>query len=137
VAEEIRQVDYFYVMVPDKPGRAAGILAGLREAGVNLVGFSGFPKGRKGQLDFIASDPAAFAKAAKNLGLSLSKKKSGFLIQGEDRPGAVAEVLSKLASAKINVTSMQAVSAGAGRYGGLLWVKGKDVKKAAKLLVVT
>ncbi len=136
MAEEIRQVDYFYAIVPDKPGQAARILAGLRDAGVNLIGFSGFPKRRKGQLDFIASDPEAFTMAAKKLGLSLSKKKSGFVIQGDDQPGAVAEVLSKLASAKINVTSMQAVSAGAGRYGGLLWVKGKDVKKAAKLLAV-
>jgi hypothetical protein len=136
MADEIRQVDYFYAVVPDKPGKAAEILAGLHNAGVNLVGFSGFPKGKKGQLDFIPSDSTAFTAAVKKMKLEVSKKKIGFLIQGEDRPGAVAEVMGKLGAAKINVVSMQAVCAGAGRYGALLWVKPRDLKKAAKALGV-
>jgi hypothetical protein len=136
MADETRQVDYFYAVVPDKPGKAAEILAGLHNAGVNLVGFSGFPKGKKGQLDFIPSDSTAFTAATKKMKLDVSKKKVGFLIQGEDRPGAVAEVMGKLGAAKINVISMQAVCAGAGRYGALLWVKPRDLKKAAKALGV-
>jgi hypothetical protein len=136
MADEIRQVDYFYAVVPDKPGKAAEILAGLHNAGVNLVGFSGFPKGKKGQLDFIPSDSTAFTAAVKKMKLDVSKKKTGFLIQGEDRPGAIAEVMGKLGAAKINVISMQAVCAGAGRYGALLWVKPRDLKKAAKSLGV-
>lgn len=137
MAEEIRRVDYYYVTVPDKPGEAARILAALQQAGVNLLGFSGFPHGaRKAQLDFIAEDSAAFTKAARSAGVKVSAKKSGFLVQGEDRPGAVAELLGKLAQAGINVTATQAVCAGAGRYGGLLWVKPPDLRKAAKALGV-
>lgn len=60
--------------------------------------------------------------------------KTGFLIQGEDRPGAVAELIAKLAEAKINVTAYDAVAAGEGRYGALLWVKPQDVQKAARVL---
>lgn len=134
MAEEICRVDYFYVMVPDKPGEAACILRGLRDAGVNLNAFSGFPEGRKGQLDFIPSDTDLFTKAAKKMGLVLSKKKTAFLIQGEDQPGAVAAILEKLAAAKINIVSMQGICTGAGRYGGLLWVNKADVKKTAKAL---
>ena len=136
MADEISRVDYFYVVVPDKPGKAAQILGGLRDAGVNLVAFSGFPKGKKGQLDLIASDSATLVEAAKKLKLDLSKKKTGFLIQADDRPGAVAEIMGKLAAAKINVVAMQAICAGAGRFGGLLWVKARDLKKAAKALGV-
>ena len=74
-----------------------------------MLGVSDFPHGaRRSQLDLIPEDGGAFAKAAKAAGLKLSKKKSGFLIQGEDRPGAVAEVAEKLAQAAINVTSIQA-----------------------------
>jgi hypothetical protein len=40
-------------------------------------------------------------KAAKSLRLKLTKKKSGFLIRGDDRPGAIAEITQKLAQAKI------------------------------------
>jgi hypothetical protein len=133
--DEIRRVDYYYVTVPDKPGEGKRVLAALREAGVNLLGASAFPHGaRKSQLDLIPEDSAAFTKAAKSAGLKLSKKKSGFLIQGEDRPGAVAEIASELAQANINVTSMQVFCAGAGRYGGMLWVKTSDLRKAAKTL---
>lgn len=136
--DTVRKIDYYYVSVPDKPGEAARILAQLHQSGVNLLGFSGFPQGaRKAQLDFIPEDPAAFAKAARKLGLKLSKKKTGFLIQGEDRPGAVAEVLGKLAEAGLNVTSIQAIAAGSGVYAGLLWVKAADVRKAAKALNVS
>ena len=87
-------------------------------------------------MDLIPEDSAAFTNAAKTAGLKLSKKKSGFLIQGEDRPGAVAEITEKLAQAKINITSVQAFCAGSSRYGGMLWVKPPDLRKAAKVLGV-
>lgn len=130
--EEIRLVDYFYVEAPDKPGEAARALARLREAGVNLLAFSGFPKGRRAQLDFIPEDPTAFKAAAKQAKWKTVGPKKGFLIQGEDRVGAMADLVSKLADAKINVTATDAVCAGAGRYGVILWVKPQDVKRAAK-----
>ena len=135
MAEEIRRVDYYYTTVPDKPGEGHRALAALHQAGVNLLGFSAFPQGRwRSQLDFLPEDSVAFAKAAKSSGLKLSKKKGCFLIRGEDRPGALAEKVAKLAAAGINVISVQAACAGAGRYGALLWVKPRDLKKAAKTL---
>jgi hypothetical protein len=137
MAEQIRRIDYYYVAVPDKPGEAARILSLLHQAGVNLLGFCGFPKGaRKAQLDFLPEDAAAFAKAARKAGLQLSKKKTGFLIQGEDQPGAVAVLVGKLSVAGINVTALQAIAAGAGCYGAILWVKAPDLRKAAKILGV-
>src|SRR5437773_12198294 len=48
--ESVRTADYFYVMVPDKPGEGARILGELKSAGVNLVAYSGFPSGRGAQL---------------------------------------------------------------------------------------
>src|SRR5207245_6724418 len=84
--------------------------------------------------DVVPEDSDAFTKAAQSVGFKLSKKKSGFLVQGEDRPGAIAEITEKLARAKINITSVQAFCAGSGRYGGMLWVKPPDMRKAAKAL---
>lgn len=137
MADETRRIDYYYVSVPDKPGEGSRILTALHQAGINLLGISAFPHGaRKSQLDLIPDDSAAFTKAAKSNGLKLSKKKMGFLIQGEDRPEAIAEITSKLADAKVNVTSVQAFCAGGGRYGGMLWVKPADLRKAAKVLGV-
>ena len=134
---EIRRVDYYYVTVPDKPGEGSRILTALHQAGINFVGVTAFPHGaRKSQLDLVPEDSAAFTKAAKIAGVKLSKKKSGFLIQGDDRPGVVGEIAEKLAQANINITSVQAFCAGSGRYGGMVWVKPLDLRKAAKALGV-
>ena len=132
MAETIRVVDYFYIEAPDKPGEGARALGALRGAGVNLLAFSGFPKGRRAQLDFVPADAAAFKAVAKQHRWKLVGPKKAFLIQGDDRPGAVADLLGTLAGAKINVTATEAVCAGADRYGVILWVKQRDVKRAAK-----
>lgn len=134
MAETIRVVDYFYTEVPDKPGEAARILGQLRDAGVYLLVFSGFPKGRRAQLDFVAPDAAAFKAAAKKEKVKLVGPKKAFVIYGDDRVGVGAELLGKLAEAKVNVTATQAIVAGADRFGMILWVKTRDVKKAAKAL---
>ncbi len=100
---------------------------------MNLIAFSGFPQGaRKAQLDFMAEDSAGLKKAARAAGLTLGPKKTGFLVQGEDHLGAAAAIARKLSAVGINLASMQTVCAGAGRYGGLFWVKPEDVRKAAK-----
>ena len=134
MADTGKQVQYFYVEVADKPGEGARLLSLFKEAGVNLHAFSGFPQGRRAQIDFIPANPAAFRVAARKAKLKLVGPKTGFLVQGEDRVGAVAELMAKLAEAKINVTACDAVAAGEGRYGAILWVKPDDVQKAARVL---
>ena len=134
MSETIRQVDYYYTETPNKPGEACRALDSLKAAGINLLAFSGFPSGRRSQLDFIPEDPAAFVQAARKAKLKLSPRKTGFLIQGQDRVGAICDVLAKLAAAKINVTAIDALCAGEGRYGAILWVKAADRKRAAKAL---
>jgi len=134
MADTIRKVAYYKVEVPNRPGEGVRLLGVLRDAGVNLLAFTGFPQGRKAQIDFIPEDEAAFKRAAKEAGLKVGAKKSCFLVQGEDRVGAVADILSILAAAKINVTAVDAIVAGGGRYGVILWVKSEAVAKAKRLL---
>jgi hypothetical protein len=130
--DTIRSVQYYVTQVSDKAGEAARVLTALR--GVSLLAFTGFPSSRKAQLDFVPEDALAFTMAAKQAKLKVKVKKGGFLVQGDDRVGAVADVLQKLADAKVNVTAIDAVAAGMGRWGAILWVKPKDVAKANKVL---
>ena len=132
--DTIRKADYYYVTAPDKPGEGARIFGALRDAGVNLLAVHAFPSARKSQIDVVPVDAAAFLMAAKSAGLKLSKPKTVFVIEGDDRVGAIASTLSRLGAAGINVTAVSAVRTGSGRYGGLLWVKPKDVRKAAETL---
>lgn len=136
MAEMIRRVDYYYIMTPDKPGEGARALATLKEAGINLLAFTGFPKGRRSQLDFVPADPAAFVEAAKKARWKLSPRKTAFLIEGDDRVGALADIAARLAAAKVNVTATDAICAGAGRFGAIIWVKARDLKRAAQALGV-
>jgi len=130
----VKKVAYFAMDVPNKPGEGARVLGALAEAGVNLLAFTGFPSGRKAQLDIIPEDVAIFKKAVKATKMKTRPQKFGFLVQGDDRKGAVAGLLKILAEKKINVTAIDAASAGAGRYAAILWVESKDVNKAAKAL---
>jgi hypothetical protein len=132
--ETIRKVQYFYTMVPDKAGEGARALATLRDAGVSLLAFSGFPVGKRAQLDFVPADPAAFRAVARRAGWKLVGPKTGFLVEGDDRTGVVADILGKLAAGKISVTASDAVIAGAGRFGAIFWVKARDVNRTAKIL---
>jgi hypothetical protein len=133
MADNVRLVDYYYIHVPQKTGEGAKVLRALKDAGVNLLAFSGFPSGRRAQLDFIPADAAAFKTAAKANKWKLVGPKRGFLIQGDDRVGAIADLVGKLADAKINITAIDAICAD-GRYGALCWVAPRDVKKAAQAL---
>ena len=134
MADVIRKVAYLAMDVADKPGEAACVLSALAAAGVNLLAFSGFPRGRKAQLDFIPEDVRAFKAAARKAKMTARPQKFGFLVQGDDRKGAVAELLLMLAEKNINVTAIDAIASGKGRYGAILWVKPRDVNKAAKAL---
>ena len=132
--DTVRLVEYFYVMAPQKPGVGAALLAELQQAGVNLLAFSGFPSGRGAQVDFIPEDPAAFRAAARKAKWKVTGPKRALLVTGDDRAGVVAEIMRRLAEAKINVTAIDAVCAGAGRYGAILWVAPRDVTRAARAL---
>jgi hypothetical protein len=130
----IRKVAYAYVTVASKPGEAARVLEALRDANLNLLAFSGFPQGRKAQIDIVTDDIDGLKAAAKRHKWKLSSTKRAFLAQGPDEVGAAAPPLAKLAGAKINVIAADAVAAGEGRFGMLFWVASRDYNRAAKLL---
>lgn len=131
----VRKVDYCAAIVPSRTGRGAEMLAALRDEGVSLLAFTGFPVGAgKAQVDFVAPRLADVRRVAKREGWRLGPSKKVFLIQGRDAVGAVHRQLAKLAKQGINVTAVDAVAAGGGRFGMILWVKPADVARAARAL---
>ncbi len=136
MADAIRLVDYFYIATADKPGEGARILQHLKDAGVNLAVLYAFPAGRRTQVDFVPTSDTAFRAVAKAAKWKVVGPKKALVIEGEDRAGALVDCFARLGEAKINVTAVSAVTAGAGRFGAILWVKPRDVKRAAKALGV-
>ena len=135
MADRVRKVNYCYAKVSARAGQGAAVLDEIQSAGVNLLAFSGFPiGGGKAQLDLVTQDMAAVRRVARKNGWRLSKTKKAFLIQGDDRVGACHRQLKKLADQKINVTAVDALSAGKGRYAAILWVKPQVYARAARAL---
>lgn len=137
MADTIRKVEYFYATVEDKPGEASRLLQHFSEKGVNLVAFTAFPLGDgRSQLDFFPESTEKLQKAATDAGLTLVGPRKAFLIQGEDRIGALVEHHLRLSNAGINVHAANGVTDGSGRFGYVLWVKPEDFEEAARALGV-
>ena len=135
MADRVRRVNYCHAKVSARAGQGAAMLSKLHEAGVDLLAFTGFPiGGGKSQLDLVTDDIAGVRRVARKEGWRLSKTKKGFLVQGTDEVGACHRQLKKLAERKINITAVDAVAAGRGRYGMILWVKPKDYARASRAL---
>jgi hypothetical protein len=134
--DEITQVSYYIGTIPHKVGEGARILNAMKDSGVNLLGFLGYPKSaRIAELLFVVDDKAPnLARIAKKAGLVLGKKQKALLIAGEDRPGALAEKVAALAGVGINIVSVHGLAPGAGRYAALVALAPADLRKAVKAL---
>jgi predicted amino acid-binding ACT domain protein len=71
--------------------------------------------------------------SAKQAKLRL-RKSTALYIHGDDRPGAIADILGKLAGARISVAAVQAVCAGGGSYGTIVFLPPAAARKAASVL---
>lgn len=135
MAKGIRKVNNYVLHANDLPGEGAHLLKTLKKHGVNLLALTAFPAASgTSQVELIPEDSRHLEEVARRYGWKLSKKKTGFLAQGKDRAGALVKLAEKLGSAGINITAVDAIAAGADRYGAVLWVRPKDVDKAAAVI---
>ena len=134
MADTVRKVEYFSINVPNTPAKAFGVLSTLVSAGIDLLACIGVSRGRRARIDVVPADTRRFKAAVKKAGLTFTPQKSGFIVQGRDRPGALSEQLRKLGDKQINVTGIDALGAGEGRWGAIIWVEDAAVRKAARVL---
>jgi len=137
MADVVRAAQYFKVEIPDTSGTLAHLLAPLHQAGVNLLAVHAFPRKRRTQVDLVPEDLTAFKHKVKQLKWKVKGPQTCFLVDGDDRPGALADLTGQLSSAKINITAVTGKSVGPGRFGAILWVKQQNVKKAAKVFGIS
>lgn len=132
---KVKIAEYYYTTIDDRPGQWGRILGEFKKAKVNLLAVTAFPTvSGKTQIDFFPKDAAKFKAAAGTAGIILTGPKRGFLVQGEDKSGALVEIHKKLAEAGINVTAANGSAAGSGRFGYVFWVKPENVDRAAETL---
>ena len=133
--DTVRTIEYLYATVGDRPGEARRLLEHLSERGVNLVAFTAFPiEGGQSQIDFLPESASQLQEAAADAGVDLVGPKKAFLIQGDDRVGALHQYHLMLANAGINVRASNGVCGGTGTFGFVLWVDPADYDAAAAAL---
>ena len=89
---------------------------------MNLLAVHAFPRSRRTQVDVVPENVTAFKNVAKAQKLKIQGPKMCLLMEGDDRPGALGDVIDRLPLAKINMTAATGLVAGQGRFGVILWV---------------
>jgi len=133
----IRRVEYFNATVKDRPGEAYRLLTQLATAEVNLLAFNAVPVGpEQTQLVIFPESVESLVRAAEQTGLILTGPQRAFLIQGDDKLGALVDLHHKLADGRINVYASSGVTDGSGGYGYILYVRSEHYEDAACALGV-
>ena len=133
--ESVRHVEYYYTIVADKPGEARKLLEFLSERTVNLLAIHAFPLGEgQSQIDLFPDDPESLKQAAEDAEVTLVGPKKAFLLQGEDKAGALYDFHLKLSNAGINIHASNGVVDGTGRFGYVIWVNLAEFDEAKKVL---
>jgi hypothetical protein len=135
MGSEIRKIDYYYTAVRDQPGEAYALLSQLHELGINLDAFTAVPVGpTRTQLAMFPDDSGKLEHVAKQAGLELDGPHPALLVQGQDQPGALADLHRRLSQAGVNVYASTGVASGGGHFGYVVYVRPDDVDRAFEAL---
>jgi hypothetical protein len=137
MAMSIRRIEYYYVMVKDRPGEAYQLLSQLAEMKVSLLAFNVVPMGPvQTQLALFPENTEDLTRMAEQTGLVLDGPNHALLIQGDDDLGALVDIHARLYDARINVAAANGVTDGIGSFGYVLYVRPDEYERAAHALGV-
>jgi hypothetical protein len=135
VALNVRSVEYFYIRIQDSPDTAYEILSRLASEEVSLLAFSAVPYGPNHvELTIFPDRSDAFTNLAKKLGWEVTGPQHAFLVQGDDRLGALADIQRMLMGASVQIYASSGVTDGGGHFGYVIYFKESDHEKAARAL---
>jgi len=84
----------------DRPGELAKAVTAIANAQINIEGYCEVD----GKFHVVTSDPKGAKKALETVGFMVEEKEI-FVIDGEDRPGFLANVLRRISAEEINVVT--------------------------------
>ncbi len=135
MADEVKKVERFSVMVPAESGQGAKLMTALVDGKAGLIAMWAYPCGEQVKVEVIPEDSVAFKAACKAAKIKAKKESAAFCVIGRNKVGALLPALAKLAEKGIKIHAAQAIAVGT-KYGSLIEVDSKDVRKAAKALGV-
>jgi hypothetical protein len=135
MADKITKAVSIGAEVDDQPGVLAEMTSMVASAGINLIATAGYTiGGGRARVEGVAEDPEKLRNLAAMHNVVVTETPV-FLVEGEDRVGALVGLTSKLSGAGINIMACFAAATG-GRYAACIAVRPADFERAAKVLGV-
>ncbi|MFQ5781320.1 MAG: hypothetical protein ACE5HN_11125 [Nitrospiria bacterium] len=130
---DVERATYFIIDTEDRPGQLARFSKRMAEMEINLAGIWSFGTGR-GNAEIIAipREPHTFKKVIREAGWTF-REGSCFHMTGEDRAGALADTLDRVAQEGINLYAVDGMGFEA-RYSAYVWCDEQDVEKLRTIL---
>jgi hypothetical protein len=122
----------FTISVENLPGALAKIARTLGNAKVNILALLGTAQGANGMMELVVEDPRRAKKALDDAGLAYQET-AAEEIELQNKPGALALQLDKLAAKGVNLNSICATAAKGGKKAVLIYT----VEAAAKAKAAT
>jgi len=111
----VERVEVWAASMKDKPGSLSQLLNGLCEAGADLDFIIARRSPEKPGTGVVFVTPLRGDReiaAATEMGFAVTKNLQSVRVEGENKPGAAAEITGKLAEAKINLRGLSAAVIG-------------------------
>jgi hypothetical protein len=132
---QISTATYFSIDTEDKSGQLAAINAALLDKNVPLRAIWGFgTTGGRAQVVVVPEDPQIFKAATKEFDWRLNEG-GCFWITGEDKTGALVELLQKIAKEGLGILALDAVAMD-GKFGCYILASDNDFSAIAQILGV-
>lgn len=130
---DVERKTYYLISTEDRPGQLARFSKRMSEHEVNLAAVWSFGTGRgNAEIMAIPSDPQAFKEVAREAGWVFREGKC-FHLTGEDRAGALADTLDRIAQEGINLHAVDAMGFQT-RYAAYVWCEEKDMETLRMVL---
>ena len=119
----------FSIAIDNQPGAVARIAKTLGEAKVNILSLLGTAQGAAGTVQLIAEDARRAKKALDGARISYQETPAE-IYDLPNKPGALAQVLDKLAAKGVNLNSIHATAAKGGKKAVIVYAAEVAAKAA-------
>lgn len=120
----------FTVSVENRPGVVAEIAKTLGHAKVNILALLATAQGTSGTVEIVVEDPRRAKKALDQAGLTY-RETTAEEFELQNKPGALAQCLDKLAAKGVNLNSICATASKGGKKAVLVYTVEAEAKAKA------
>jgi hypothetical protein len=135
MALDIKQVEYYNIIIKGHIADASKLLSIIAGAGVSFNAFKAVPLDpMRTQFSLFPMDSAKMTDGAEKAGLKLDGPYSAILIKGDEKSGALSDIYKKLSQAGIQVDESIGIADINGGYGVVLYLKQEECNNAMTAL---